>query len=450
MKTKTLPGPTLGVVGGGQLGRMLAEAAAPLGIELVVLDPTPDCPASAVCRDQIVGAFDDPDSVRELASRTDALTFEIELADPDLLERVSEKFGVAVQPSPATLRMIQDKLVQKRALQDAGIPVPAFRAVDSPEELRTALDELGTPAMVKAREGGYDGRGNVPIEDSDEAEEVLEEIGGRAMVEEMVDFERELSVIGVKGSAGHSPAGDRTSSDKKDEIATYVAGENVHEEEILRETVVPARASGAVRERAQAVAREVLDLLEGRGVYGIELFEVSEERERGAIDRSASEERTGSSEGRCASLGPCERTVGPRADEATCEPSDSREGKEILVNEIAPRPHNSGHWTIEGARSSQFEQHARAVCGLPLGSTELREPVVSKNILGDERDSRKVTLSGVDRLLAEPLVHLHWYGKREVRPLRKMGHFTVLGGERSAEELLESARTYRRHVEFEP
>ncbi|MCH7662176.1 MAG: 5-(carboxyamino)imidazole ribonucleotide synthase [Euryarchaeota archaeon] len=417
MKTKTLPGPVVGIVGGGQLGRMLAEAAAPLGIELVVLDPTPDCPASPVCRDQIVGAFDDPDSVHELAERADTLTFEIELADPDLLERVSEKFGVEVQPSPATLRMIQDKLVQKRALQDAGIPVPAFRAVDSPEELRAALDELGTPAMVKAREGGYDGRGNVPIEDSDEAEKVLEEIAGRAMVEEMVDFERELSVIGVKGSAGHSPAGDRTSSDKEDEIATYVAGENVHEEEILRETVVPARASGAVRERAQAVAREVLDLLEGRGVYGIELFE----REERSPSECSSEER-----------------------------SDSRGNGKILVNEIAPRPHNSGHWTIEGARSSQFEQHVRAVCGLPLGSTELREPVVSKNILGDERDSRKATLSGVDRLLAEPLVHLHWYGKREVRPLRKMGHFTVLGGDQSVEELLESARTYRRHVEFEP
>jgi 5-(carboxyamino)imidazole ribonucleotide synthase len=384
MKTESLPGPTLGVVGGGQLGRMLAEAAAPLGIEVIVLDPTPDCPAAPVARDQIVGAFDDHEGIRELASRADVLTFEIELADPDLLEDVAEEFGVAVEPSPATLRTIQDKLVQKRALQDAGIPVPAFRAVDSSEELRAALDELGTPAMVKAREGGYDGRGNVPIESAEEAEEILAEIGGRAMVEEMVEFERELSVIGVKGREG---------------VATYVAGENVHEEEILRETIVPARASGTVHERAQKIAREVLELLEGRGVYGIELFQRTEE---------------------------------------------------ILVNEIAPRPHNSGHWTIEGARCSQFEQHARAVCGLPLGATELREPVVSKNILGDERESREARLTGVDRLLAEPLVHLHWYGKEEVRPLRKMGHFTVLGEGRSADELLKSARTYRRHVEFEP
>lgn len=398
---ETLPGPVLGVVGGGQLGRMLAEAAAPLGVEVIVLDPTPECPASPVARDQIIGAFDDPDGVRELASRTDVLTFEIELADPDLLEAVTEAFDITVQPSPATLRTIQDKLVQKRALQEAGVPVPAFRAVDSPEELRVALSELGTPAMVKAREGGYDGRGNVPIEDAAEAEDVLEEVGGKAMVEEMVDFERELSVIGVKGA---------------DETATYVAGENIHEKEILRETVVPARASEAVRERAQAVAREVLDLLEGRGVYGIELFE---REERSSSERS-SEER-----------------------------SDSQENKTILVNEIAPRPHNSGHWTIEGAQSSQFEQHVRAVCGLPLGSTELREPVVSKNILGDEHEPRRVQLSGVDRLLSESSVHVHWYGKNEVRPLRKMGHFTVVNGDHSTDELLESARTYRRHVEFE-
>lgn len=384
MATNSLPGPTVGVVGGGQLGRMLAEAAGPLGVEVIVLDPTPECPASAVCRDQIIGAFDDPDSVRELAARSDVLTFEIELADPDLLETVSEEADIEVQPSPDTLRTIQDKLVQKRALQEAGVPVPEFRAVDSPEELRAALSDLGTPAMVKAREGGYDGRGNLPIEDPDDAEAVLDELGGAAMVEEFVDFERELSVIGVKG---------------ENEVATYVTGENIHEKEILRETVAPARASGAVRERAQDVADEVLGLLEGRGVYGIELFEV--------------------------------------------------EG-EILVNEIAPRPHNSGHWTIEGARSSQFEQHARAVCGFPLGSTELREPVVTKNVLGDERGAREVTLSGVDRLLAERLVHLHWYGKDEVRPLRKMGHFTVLGDDRSADQLLESARTYRRYVEFEP
>ena len=403
MYTLSSPGSVLGVVGGGQLGRMMAEAAAPLGVELIVLDPTPDCPAAPLARDQIVGGFDDREAIAELAERVDALTFEIELADPDVLESVGERNDVPVQPSPATLRTIQDKLVQKRTLADAGIAVPEFRAVSGASELRDALSELGGKAMVKARRGGYDGRGNAPIEDPAEAEATLEEIGGEAMVEELVEFERELSVIGVKG---------------KEEIAMYVVGENVHEEEILRETVVPARTDDVVRERAQAVARDVLELMEGRGVYGIELFEVSEAHR-------ASEEASGGK---------------PRAD---------GEG-EILVNEIAPRPHNSGHWTIEGADSSQFEQHVRAVLGLPLGSTTLRDPVVSKNVLGDDRRAREARLSGVDQLLSEPTAHLHWYGKREVRPLRKMGHFTVLGEDGdSRDELLESARTYRRYVEFE-
>ena len=382
----TATGPTLGVVGGGQLGRMLAEAASPLGVSLVVLDPTPECPAYPVAREQIVGSFDDEEGIRALAERSDALTFEIELADPDVMERIAEDAGVPVQPSPDTLRLIQDKLVQKRALADAGIAVPEFRAVGSPEELRVALSELGTPAMVKARRGGYDGRGNLPIEGPDDAGGVLADLGTDAMVEAFVPFVRELSVIGVKG---------------RDELRTYVAGENVHEEEILRETVVPARTSDEVRERAQGVAREVLSLMDGRGTYGIELFET--------------------------------------------------EAGEILVNEIAPRPHNSGHWTIEGARTSQFENHVRAVLGLPLGPTEVQKTTVSANLLGDA-PSREARLSGVADVLAEPNAHLHWYGKREVRDLRKMGHVTVTGeeGEDDRGTLLETARSCRERLEFEP
>ncbi len=381
----TASSPTLGVVGGGQLGRMLAEAASPLGVSLVVLDPTPECPAYPVAREQVVGSFDDEEGIRELAERSDALTFEIELADPDVMERVASETGVSVQPSPDTLRLIQDKLVQKRALADAGISVPEFRAVGGPEELREALSDLGTPAMVKARRGGYDGRGNLPIEGPADAETVLSELGGDAMVEAFVPFVRELSVIGVKGS---------------EELRTYVAGENVHEEEILRETVVPARTNDEVRTRAQAVAREVLSLLEGRGTYGIELFET--------------------------------------------------EGGELLVNEIAPRPHNSGHWTIEGAHASQFENHVRAVLGLPLGPTELRKTTVSANLLGDV-PSREARLSGVADVLAEPNAHLHWYGKREVRELRKMGHVTVTEaeGEDGRDGLLETARSCVERLEFE-
>ncbi|PSQ33151.1 5-(carboxyamino)imidazole ribonucleotide synthase [Halobacteriales archaeon QS_9_70_65] len=348
----TTPAATIGVVGGGQLARMLGEAAGPLGVEVVVSDPTPDCPAAPVVRDQVVGDFDD---------------------------RAAD---TPVHPDPDTLRTIQDKLVQNRALTDAGIPVPAFRGVDTAAELRAAGEELGWPLMLKAREGGYDGRGNFPVESPDDAEAAVAETGP-AVVEELVDFERELAVIGVKG---------------KDEVRAFPVTETVHEAEILRELVTPARTAPAVRERAREVALEVLETLDGRGVYGIELFELND--------------------------------------------------GEILVNEIAPRPHNSGHWTIEGAHSSQFEQHARAVLGWPLGSAERRAPSVTTNVLGDVEDPQPAELSGVEAVLEAPAASLHWYGKREVRPLRKMGHVTLSNADSDAETLLERARELRDGLTF--
>jgi 5-(carboxyamino)imidazole ribonucleotide synthase len=384
--TVTVPGPTLGVVGGGQLGRMLAEAAAPLGVEVVVLDPTPDCPAAPVARDQVVGEFDDPDAFADLAARVDAVTFEIELADSDLLERVADDRGVPVNPAPSTLSTIEDKLVQKRALDAAGVPVPPFRRVDDADDLRDALAEFDA-VMLKARTGGYDGRGNVPVSDPADADAAMDAVGGPAMAEAFVDFARELSVIAVQGDG---------------EVRTFPAGENVHREEILRETVLPARTTDEVLDRADDVARDVLDTLSGRGVFGIELFE-------------------------------------------------TREGA-IQVNEIAPRPHNSGHWTIEGARTSQFEQHVRAVLGWPLGSTRLRSPTVLTNLLGTVDEPRRARLGTVEAVLSDPDASLHWYGKREVRPLRKMGHVTVTDdrGDRDVDDLLSHARDLRGRLRFEP
>jgi len=355
------PAATVGIVGGGQLGRMMGEAAGPLGVELVVSDPTPDCPAAPVVRDQVVGGFDDDDAIRELAERADVLTFEIELADPDEMERVAEETETPVHPDPGTLRTIQDKLVQNRALAEGGVPVPAFERVDDEADLLAAGEELGWPLMLKAREGGYDGRGNRPVEGPDEAETALSEIGGAALAEELVDFERELAVMGVVGDG---------------ERRAYPVTETIHREEILRESVTPARVDDAVRARARETAFDVLELLEGRGVYGIELFE-------------------------------------------------TRDG-EILVNEIAPRPHNSGHWTIEGTACSQFEQHLRAVLGWPLGSTEARSPAVTANLLGDIEETQPAELAGTDAVLESAAASLHWYGKRDVRPLRKMGHVTVV------------------------
>ncbi len=373
---------TLGVVGGGQLCRMLAEAASPLGIEVVFTDPTPDAPASAVSRDQIVGGFDDPDALARLADRADFLTYDIELADPDVVEEAADEAGVPVHPNPDTLRTIQDKYVQKEALVDEGVPVPDYRAVETRDELADAADELGLPLMLKAREGGYDGRGNFAVETRDDFDEALDALEGPMMAEKFVDYDRELSVIAAQGDG---------------ETAFYPTTETIHREEILRRTVSPARTDASTRRRAHEVARDVLETMDGRGVYGIEMFE--------------------------------------------------KDG-EILVNEIAPRPHNSGHWTIEGARVSQFEQHARAVVGAPLGSTELRAPTVSVNILGEDGE-RDVSLAGVGDLLASD-ARLHWYGKREERPLRKMGHLTLVGEDGGdTDELLREADEIHDELRFE-
>ncbi|MFB6121573.1 MAG: 5-(carboxyamino)imidazole ribonucleotide synthase [Halobacteriaceae archaeon] len=373
---------TLGVVGGGQLGRMLAEAAGPLGVEVLVLDPTPDCPAAAVARDQIVADFDDREGVRELADRSDVVTVEIELADPDLLAEVRAETGVPVHPDPESVRTTRDKLVEASTLADAGVPVPPFRGVDTETDLREAFDDLGAPLMLKARRGGYDGRGNEVVASVADAESAFGDLSG-LVAEELVDFERELSVMGVRGAAGTD---------------TYPVVENVHEAEILRETVAPARTDERVRERAASVARDVLASLDGRGVFGIEMFETSD--------------------------------------------------GEVLVNEIAPRPHNSGHYTIEAATAGQFEQHVRATLGMPLGRTTLRGDAAMVNILGGVEEASPVELTGVHDALARPGVHLHWYGKREARPLRKMGHLTATAAD-GVDDPLVAARDARDDLTFE-
>lgn len=355
-----VPGATIGVVGGGQLGRMLAEAAAPLGVQLDILDPTPGCPAAPLAREHIVAPFDHRPAIERLAAGVDVLTYEIELADPAVLEAVSAATDTPVHPTPDTLRITQDKLEENRQFSAAGIGVPSFEAVESSAEVKAACESLGYPAMLKARTGGYDGRGNVRIASPDDVAPALAELEGPALVERLVPFEREISVIGVQGADRHD---------------SYVAVENVHEAEILRETVVPARTDATIRERAREVANDVLSVLDGRGVFGIELFETP--------------------------------------------------AGEILVNEIAPRPHNSGHWTIEGAVTSQFEQHVRAVLGRPIGDTTHRRGTITANILGDVEDPRPAHLEGVDSVLEAGDVKLHWYEKSEVRPLRKMGHLTL-------------------------
>jgi 5-(carboxyamino)imidazole ribonucleotide synthase len=297
---------------------------------------------------------------------------------------VSEETGVPVHPAPETLRIIQDKLVQKERLRDAGVPVPEFRAVGSAAELRTALEELGYPAMLKAREGGYDGRGNVLVESPDEVDAAFEKIAGPAMVEEFVDFERELAVMGCIGVDGTD---------------AFPVTETIHEEEILRTMVSPARTDDATLSAARAVADDVLSVMEGRGVFGIELFDT---------------------------------------------------GDDILLNEIAPRPHNSGHWTIEGCHTSQFEQHVRAVTGRPLGSTERRGATATANLLGDVSERQSATLRGEEAVFGTDRAHFHWYGKSEVYRLRKMGHVTVSGdGGTGPDDVLRTARDLRDGCTFQ-
>ena len=378
----TLPGPTVGVVGGGQLGRMLGEAASPLGVDIVVLDPTPNCPAARVA-EQIEGELDDPASVRELAECADVLTYEIETADSDLLREVRAETGTPIHPKPETLAMTGDKLREKETLAAADIPVPEFVPADTAAAVAEAVERFGG-VMPKARTGGYDGRGNTPVTEPEDAERALNAVGGNAVAEELLDFERELAAIGVRGVDG--------------ETRVFPVTETIHEGEILRGTVSPARVDEGTLERAREVVTNVLEELSGRGVFGVELFDL---------------------------------------------------GSEIVVNEIAPRPHNSGHWTIEGAETSQFEQHVRAALGWPLGATERVAPTASANVLGDVAQPEPAELHGVDTVLAHPEASLHWYGKREARPLRKMGHLTVVNRDADdASDALTAAESLRDDLTF--
>jgi 5-(carboxyamino)imidazole ribonucleotide synthase len=357
---------------------MMGETATPLGHEIVFLDPTPNAPARPVTRKQIVGDYDDPEPLRRLFNYSDYLTYDIELADAELINSLNPT--LPVHPHPETLLTIQDKLVQKETLRDAGVPVPDFRAVGTEEQLRKAGEELGYPLMIKAREGGYDGRGNYYLEDPSAIPDALSILAGPLMAEEFLDFDRELSVITARNSST---------------ISTYPPTMTVHEDEILRHTITPAPIDDDMEARARDVAKRTIEVFDGRGVYGIELFQ--------------------------------------------------HDG-EILLNEVAPRPHNSGHWTIEGAVTSQFEQHLRAITDRPLGSTELMAPSVSVNLLGD-RERKPAQLEGANTLFNHDGAHLHWYGKTVERPLRKMGHFTLTGDE-STTDLLEEALTLSEAVSF--
>jgi 5-(carboxyamino)imidazole ribonucleotide synthase len=349
------PGSTIGIVGGGQLGRMLALAAARLGFETAVLDPEADCPAGRVASRLIVGDYDDPPALRALAAKSQVITYEFENAPAAPLRALAEA-GARLAPSPDALATAQDRVVEKTFLNAAGAPTVAFAAIEGPDDIPPALERLGAPALLKTRREGYDGKGQRWVERASDAAATWADIGARpAILEARAAFVRELSVIAARGRDGA--------------FAAYPLTENRHADGILRRSTAPAEASPALARDAEAIARRILDGLDYVGVMGVELFEL--------------------------------------------------EGRRLLVNEIAPRVHNSGHWTLDACAVDQFEQHVRAVAGWPLGPTEPLAACEMENLIGADVDRWPA-------LAAEPGARVWLYGKREARPGRKMGHVNRL------------------------
>ena len=369
----------LGIIGGGQLGMMITEAAQNLNeiSEVTVLDPTENCPAAQVGAKQIVGDFKDKNAIIKLAEQSDIITYEIESGNTDVLSKLKAK----IEPSPSTLGIIQDKLSQKKFLSENGLPVSQFYEITSLDDLRERINELGLPVLLKARRDAYDGRGNFKISSSDEVEKAYQYFDGKSlMIEKFVNFKMEVSVIAIRNTKG--------------QIAAYPLVENIHEDNILKMTIAPARVSDDVIRNAGEIAKKTMQVLNGAGVFGIEMF----------IDQN----------------------------------------NKILINEIAPRVHNSGHHTLQSCKTSQFEQHLRAILGLDLGSTDLVHKTVMYNILGPDRFEGKYKPVQLEK----DGVYLKMYGKDVSKPQRKLGHFNVvdMNDTKNTSELLGIADEIKNNV----
>lgn len=352
----------IGIVGGGQLGKMLTIAAKKMGFYVVVTDPTPQSPAGQVADHQIVADYKNEEAIRALAEISDIITFEIELANDEVLNDLVSK-GKIVQPNPQTLGIIRDKLKQKQFLKEYSLPTAKFREVSSADDIIQAGKVFGFPILLKARTDAYDGRGNVLIKSKKAIQKGMEKLQGRTLyVEKYVPFAKELAVMVARSLKG--------------EIAVYPVVETIHEDNICDTVIAPAQISLKAQKNAQRLAKKTMIYLEGAGVFCIEMF--------------------------------------------------LKKDNSVLINEIAPRVHNSGHYTIEACVTSQFEQHIRAIADLPLGNTDMIVKIaVMKNILGTRNGESFLT--GVEKTLQIPGISLHIYGKKETRPARKMGHLTVTG-----------------------
>jgi len=348
----------IGVIGGGQLGLMLARAAQRLGCSCVILDPSPDSPAGQAAGQQIVGGYSDPAKVRELAESCDIITFELEDLDVEPLLSL-EKEGFAIQPAPHVLATIQDKLTQKRFLRDAGIPTSDFIETTHPDAQTFADFEY--PLVQKARRGGYDGRGVSVMKSAADFEKNLPV---PSLIEKFVEAEKEISVLVARNADGECKAYPVVEM-------VFVEGHNV-----LDVLLAPARIEDETAMQAQQLGIKTVQALEGVGIFGVEMF----------LTRAG----------------------------------------ELLVNEVAPRTHNSGHQSIEANVTDQFEQHVRAILNMPLGETDLLSPAAMVNLLGEPGFEGRPVIRGMNETLAIPGVSVHLYGKAVTKPYRKMGHVTVL------------------------
>ncbi|MDF1617054.1 5-(carboxyamino)imidazole ribonucleotide synthase [Petrocella sp. FN5] len=353
----------IGIIGGGQLGKMMILDGKRYGYYIVTLDPTKDCPSHAISDEHIIAAFDDVDAIRELANKVDVITYEFEHIHVEILKEL-EKEGHAIYPTPESLAIIQNKFSQKKTLLENGVPVPDFHQVKEISDIHRIGKSFGYPMMLKSCTGGYDGKGNFLIKNAEEVQTAYEQLGSGKrplMIERFVNFDKEISVLACRGIDG--------------DLAVYPVGENKHINSILDETAVPANLSDKATKKAMAMATEVMNIFHGVGMFCVELFVTKDEK--------------------------------------------------LYVNEVAPRPHNSGHYTIEACLTSQFENHIRAIAGLPLGDVTLRTPVVMKNLLGEATGTSKVL--GLSKACQVSKSKVHLYGKKEVKLHRKMGHITAIG-----------------------
>jgi len=374
----------LGIIGGGQLGMMITEAAKNLSeyiSEIIVLDPTENCPAAQAGAKQIVGDFKDELAILKLAEQSDVITYEIESGNTDVLSKLKAK----IEPSPSTLGIIQDKFSQKTFLSENELPVSQFYEITSLDDLHEKIKELGLPVLLKSRRDAYDGRGNFKITSSDEIEKAYQHFDGKSlMVEKFVNFKMEVSVIAARNTKG--------------DIVTYPLVENIHENNILKMTIAPARTSDDVISNAGDIAKKTMEVLKGAGVFGIEMF----------IDQD----------------------------------------DKIIINEIAPRVHNSGHHTLQSCKTSQFEQHLRAILGLELGNTDMIHKTVMCNILGPDGFEGKYKPVELEK----NNVYLKMYGKDISKPQRKIGHFNVvdLSDSKDVSELLKTADEIKNSILVTP